>query len=585
VQRAKSAAQAGRWSEAELAWEDARLLMRPDADAAVLAGLARARRAMKAYSAATEVVCEGRDRFPDDFALLLEDARLSLHNYRRAGEDEQHTWKARLLKAEPALWSRFEAGTAGEKGLVVLADVSLGLKRWDVAARLWNTVETQHPDRRGEACLKQADACRRAGELRSAREALGRVPAESRGRRFATELQRLGASLSTWTSSEMAGLAQLHYSAGEPDAAATHALAALSVRGQVHAAAARLRPLVTDLTDVLRAVEGGEPGSKDRAASTSTMVGDVVDRSGHAPPITLVSGLLYSGSGAVFDFLRCHPLVHCPYGSRELGVLKGQGNLRALLDETARESAQFPRELATVLLASLLGFGQRGRPLWSHFADSDDAMSLYVDRSRALLRELHAAWCTARSSSRDIGSAEIEALIRDFLVAITAALVPPSAQASLLNNALVAHQLDGLGLLGKDARALVVVRDPRDQYVSQQLEGAFPMGHPEFVQAMEARYEEVRRLVQRPGSGDRIAIVRFEEFVTSHAARARVLDWLALDCREPALEGPFDPARSSRNIGIHRDFEDRAAVDEVGEALGEVADALAPTPNLPDQVP
>jgi hypothetical protein len=172
-----------------------------------------------------------------------------------------------------------------------------------------------------------------------------------------------------------------------------------------------------------------------------------------------------------------------------------------------------------------------------------------------------------------VDRAEVEDALRCFLDGALSLRAVASAGPVLLNNAIVAHQLDRLALHG-DGRAVAVFRDPRDQYVSQLLESPFPHGCDEFVPLMEERLLGFERLLASP-VGERVLPVCFERYVAEEDARATVVDWLGLD---PAGFDPeretFDPARSSRNVGIHRDHHSSAEIEQIHRRLGPIYDRL-----------
>ena len=565
--------------------------------AEVMRGLAQAHRMTTSYGSAARACQEGRRAHPDHPGLLVEDARISLYHYRRAGEDEQHAWKRRLLDAEQRLRAHEAAGKSTGEAELVLAELSLGLGRWQDAADRWAAIEVRHPQRAASACMKQAEAQRRAGDLRAAREALERVPAGERGQaRFVAELDRLTTSLSRWSSNELGRHARLRYRLGDVDAAIEQVQSALALRGygvdRMRHAASALGPiaaLLHEATDAPRTSSSGsavppredEPVASSSAARSggpgagaSTTPGPGRAPTGGSGPLAVhVSGLLYSGSGAVFDHLRCHPDVHTPFATREAGFLKKRDNIAELCAPERRDGETFPIAVADAILASVFGLGQSGRPLLELVGVEHEAPLLTL--CRRLTVELHREWSHARARGEPVSASGVNEALGGFLDALVELVAPVDTGAVLLNNAILPDQL-GLVELFSNARAIAVLRDPRDQYVSQRLEFAFPMDCDSFVETMRDRAERLAELLAAGRLADRVRCVWFEEYVTDASLRRDVLSWLGLDPRARELDSdPFDPARSQANIGIHRDYEEQAEIARVRAGLADVYEALA----------
>jgi hypothetical protein len=548
---AREAIREQRWRDAMTWLERARALV-GDADPRVLAGLARVHRGRRDVEGAWEVLEPARARHPDDLELLLEATRISAYAYRRSSEDEEHAWKDRLQAAASGLWEHRRRGASSGQLAMVLGDASLALRHWDAARELWRDVEVSHPHRVLDACLRQAQAARSAGDLRAAREALQRIPGEQLGDdRVLAEVDRLERSLRRWTSTEIAHNALLRARTGDSSGAGRALRCAVDLR-DLRSRPVELGSLVDDLVGVLAPVE--ERGSP-QSGMPDTGVADL-----KTCRVVHVVGLLYSGSGAVVDYLGGHPQVHRPFGDREPGFLKKSGNLAELLDASIRMSDEFPIELVRVVLASILGLGQSGRPLLELVGDG--ARSTVVDATRGLAARMMEAWARAEQGAP---RADVEAGLRQYVGTVLGLEAPSDADALLLNNALLADELDRLDLFA-DAQAAVVIRHPADQFVSQQLEAPYPLAPESFVEVVEARYDGLER-ASSGQSRDRIRVVAFEDFVSQPATRRALLAWLGL-APEQLTDSAFDPRRSQRNIGIHRGHP-RSEIQHVLDRLAE----------------
>lgn len=551
------------WGAAVVAWQQA--IADGEVSASTYAGLARALRAQRDLDAAALAVDQGWEYDADDDALLREAGRVALYFYRRSGEDQRHGWKERMVEVAAKLRRHHEAGSRGET-TVVLGELSLGLRRWGDAERLWREIAEEHPRRRGEALVKQAQALREQGQLRSAREALERVDAaEQQGDRFRRETSRLSTSLRKWSSTEVAATARLLARTGRATDATNQLRTALHLRWHAVPGVAHLDPLVEAVGRLWEAAATYREGREGPDALLRPPA--EIAPSGHPPTCVVhVSGFLYSGSGAVFDLLRGHPRVQLPFGQREVGFLKKPGNLADVLAPDACALDEFPVTVVEVVLASVFGFGQSGRPLLGFVTRNEDDVAALAELTEQLVLRLGQAWTNARAEERALESQLVEAHVRDYLDRVIAGRMEAADRVAPLNNAIVGHQLDRVTLLSR-ARAIGVYRDPRDQYVSQLLESPHALGHDEFAQMMEERYRDFERLLDGP-VGEQLLAVCFEDFVTSEACRREVVAWAGLEADgwDPD-DRAFDPSRSQRNVGIHKTFSAPEEVAEVGRRL------------------
>lgn len=550
--RATEAAAAGRWEEARDLWRSA-LDAGPTSAPAIYRSLAKALRKTGEHAQAAEVLAAGRAHHPDDLGLLTDDARTCLRQYRASDEDERHTWKQRLLAAETELLDRFELDRLSKAALTTLGDVSIALRRWPTAIAVWARVAAEHPDRRTLARARLAAAQRQAGDLDSARATLAEVPPEGREHpEFQAELTALEKQLGRHAADQLVAHAFVRLELGlDPNLGETLPLA-LVTRGHPRPRVQRLQPLVDELAR--HAVSDASPATADLTSSSTP--------SQDCRRVLHVCGFLYSGSGAVFDHLRERDDVHLPFSTREVGFLKKANDLGSLVEA----GSPSPLRVAAAVAASGLGFGQTGRPLLGYASGSDAALDRFVALARTLLRRLAAA-------RRDDDTAAATAAVRDYLDAVVADLTPADRTA-LLNNAIIGHQLQRLRLF-TDARAVAVLRDPRDQFISQALESPNAMDAAPFVRMMEQRLVALETLLADPELAPRLVVVRFEDFVTDPDLRADVERRLGLPSDVARDERRhFRPEVSRRNIGIHTAAGDPATVAMVEHGLLDRVRAL-----------
>ena len=98
-------------------------------------------------------------------------------------------------------------------------------------------------------------------------------------------------------------------------------------------------------------------------------------------------------------------------------------------------------------------------------------------------------------------------------------------------------------------KVILVVRDPRDQYCElKKHKNARSLS--EYI----GWYKEMMLRIKSVDS-DFIKIIRFEEFVERYSVVSdEVCDFLSID---KDLYSNYDPAASSKNIGIYKEFLDK----------------------------
>lgn len=555
---ARAASAARDWGRAATAW--GAIAGHPEVailGAEPFAELGRARRLRRDLEAAQEAVERGRAVVGDDPSLAVEAGRIALRGYAASEEDDRYVWKARLLDARVWLRAARDDGTVTKPGLSTAAEIELVLRRWPEAIALSEQLAARYPDRADEAALRRATASRLAGDLAAARAALDELSAEAAGRDDAHQAARtLAANERNAEAEETFRQASERWHAGERGALGAAIPAALAGKGNPAARVARLLPVVQDLHDFLDAAHDGD--LTPPASPSPAEVGD------HRP-VVCVSGFLYSGSGAVFDLLRGYPRFHTPFADKETGFLKKPGHLATIVEEGSGPRRPDPAVVADAVLASAFGFGQTGRHLLGWVRGDDERVDRLAGQLRWLVAELRRTWA---EHGDDPGRADGEArrALRTFLDAVVADRTPPGS-AALLNNPIVGHQLDRVDLFTHGV-AIPVLRDPRDQYVSQKLESPYAMACDDFVAMMRDRYTRILGTLRDAELRPRLFPVRFERFVEDGSLRRELLTWLGEDPGAPAPP-TFRPERSRANIGIHREDPDRHEIDRVGRALLE----------------
>ncbi|MFN3825404.1 MAG: hypothetical protein ACK4RN_15625 [Pseudorhodobacter sp.] len=291
------------------------------------------------------------------------------------------------------------------------------------------------------------------------------------------------------------------------------------------------------------------------------------------PRSVFCSGYIYSGSGAVVDFLRQSPVVTVPGYvdgdiqpfDTELNILRRFYGLQHLLDLPPGQLSI--EHLGEFLLGSVLGL----------IAFPSDRYRLDLSRKRSLRGAFEATGrmpeliglCDLLLDTVEAGAGPDSEIILDAACRLVNGLAPrlarPGQPVVLWNNCIQAWNARTMAVMQR-AVMVAVQRDPRDQYASQFYERGDKDRKNELESFISRTHHHQRMRAQLdlvPGLRARLLDVRFEDVVTDAETRARILEFAAIP-DEGFREGLyFQPGESLRNIGIHRAFPDQAAIRQI----------------------
>lgn len=277
-------------------------------------------------------------------------------------------------------------------------------------------------------------------------------------------------------------------------------------------------------------------------------------------PVILTSGSGRSGSSAVFDWVNCFSEVH---GSR-----RQYHHLRDLVFILAKGFGSFEYRTALVqfFFRTILGY------------------SVYSGKS-AYLRAKLARDLRSRDSVGDIP--------RTFMNLVDALSNSSQLEKNkwkelpqLLTYLVQLHKRDGYrfaatGWLDFDvagvfsslpnAQILCSVRDPRDVFSEHlTLTKGFKRDVKGFVSDYLYKMKALEE-AQKQNKGN-VFTVQFEEFVTSDNVRREIAAKLDLDMEAPLRSRGnfvFDPEKSQKNIGVHKECCEPKMIAEIGDRLAK----------------
>lgn len=120
------------------------------------------------------------------------------------------------------------------------------------------------------------------------------------------------------------------------------------------------------------------------------------------------------------------------------------------------------------------------------------------------------------------------------------------------------------------AKMVVVMRDPRDMYVTHVERAGWDKGANKYIVKLKRLYDQFEKARSSLSIDNSIIVVRFEDFVFKQSERTSLLKWLSLK-QDDFKKGKqaFNPEESVHNIGIYKDFKDQEAIKLIGKAFPE----------------
>lgn len=319
-----------------------------------------------------------------------------------------------------------------------------------------------------------------------------------------------------------------------------------------------------------------------------------------------LSGYAFTGKHAVIDLMREFDGYSVPHFQFEFALLRVQGGIldleRALCedwspirsDAAIRRFERLVRRFGTknTLISPRSWFeavgwnyeeyynrrffdlsrryveglvAARWRAPWPYPLADLSAGELFSRKLRQKLRQPHAMdfeYHLARPANF------VEAT-RDYLEALLSSNVPPGTRTIVMHNAFEPYQPDRSLKFFRSAKAIVVDRDPRDNYVQGLWYAPVATGVREFI----LRYRIQREATHYEPNPD-VLRLRFEDLVLDYPnALGRILGHLGESPEHHVRPRQhFDPDVSKKNVGIWRAYPKQDEIRRIAEELADFCD-------------
>jgi hypothetical protein len=319
-----------------------------------------------------------------------------------------------------------------------------------------------------------------------------------------------------------------------------------------------------------------------------------------------LSGYAFTGKHAVIDLMREIEGYHVPHFEFEFSLLRIQGGILDLHHALCEDWSPIRSDAAVRRFKRLvrrLGVRNSLRHPSSLFeAVGWNYEDYYAGRffalSEAYLRELvHASWKApwpyalaeldgpelfVRKILSRLGwkramdfelylarPARFDDATREYLEAVLSSNVAPGTTAIVMHNAFEPYSPARSLRFFSRAKAIVVDRDPRDNYVQGRWYAPFATGVREFI----ARYRMQREATDYTPHPD-VLRIRFEDLVLDYD---RIVPRIFEHLGEPAAahvrrRRHFNPDESKKNLGLWRTYDRQDDIAQIAAALPEFCD-------------
>lgn len=278
------------------------------------------------------------------------------------------------------------------------------------------------------------------------------------------------------------------------------------------------------------------------------------------------AGFGWSGSGAVFDFLhQCDDFITVK--PSELTMMRHPSfGVEGLFSSTIESIVpRLWRFFGTAIFGIYLeedSKADQDKFLQKALLSGGCSEVNFVELDKRLLKFLQSVvFCVNKHQNGYIAGDEFIAFLDEFL----RARFSFEKEIVLLNNQISGHRGHIIQYMPR-VKMVSVYRDPRDQYVSQVVEGNKNINVGKFIDQYLEFQRKCDSTIQQLGS-ERIRRIRFEEFVLNPGSRTSLLDWLGiLDYYHPTTTR-FVESDSRQNVGVYKAYRGKREIELIESAL------------------
>ncbi|WP_045221197.1 FkbM family methyltransferase [Desulfonatronum thioautotrophicum] len=281
----------------------------------------------------------------------------------------------------------------------------------------------------------------------------------------------------------------------------------------------------------------------------------------------IVSGMGWSGSGAVYDYLREFSLVYPISG--ELKFIQADPGLYTLWKKSG-DVDLFNKDILAFFILSLMGFGASRD--WNSAIAAFFARSMSLSRKKRLYARGINLFCKEAKKCfvNNVFDKNIFKSMANILWD-TIAYVNGAKKNNivLLDNVFQGSKIHAIDFLD-NTHVFCTFRDPRSNYIALLNESPFFRHTVEqYVQIYKKYRLQFDKLYNSISNNKSVTIVQFENFVLSEEYRLRMAKILNLSCSVQEKYRFFQPWVSEKNVFLHENYEIQDEIRLIEKELPE----------------
>lgn len=291
------------------------------------------------------------------------------------------------------------------------------------------------------------------------------------------------------------------------------------------------------------------------------------------PRLVFLSGTGFSGSSAMFDFLReFHDVI--PVAGEPAVFAQGPGSLLKVF-LAADKAPGFRRRMVDFFFTYLIGFRQI-RAKWDLRFMQDARQHVFGAKAGAYFSVLETLAALARQAMAEAERSSREDRVRTMASIILTDIIlnepVDSSKVIALDNVVNVRYIDAIRMF-ESCDSFCFFRDPRSNYVALQRESThFIPPVAEWVRTQGTKLSQLKanaaKLAAAQGS-HRVTCIQFEEFVLSEVFRDGLAEAVGLDLARRDRHRHFKPWESLRNIVLHQEHPDQSEIACIRKELAE----------------
>ena len=283
----------------------------------------------------------------------------------------------------------------------------------------------------------------------------------------------------------------------------------------------------------------------------------------------IVSGMLWSGSGALYDFFREFDSIGALKGEQRLwkGKQYGLNHIAENLDSLS----EYKKNLMKFFTIPLSGMFPAEN--WQETIAAEAALNFIRSDRKGVYALAGSRFIETLVSMVKNGTPDYKIFVQEsakYADSMINALIGHDHRYALLDNAIHPGNIEAFNLFG-NASVFCVFRDPRSNYVSRYYENprfnSDPDDYIEYYLKTRNRFND--RIKNRVNNPERVYPVQFEKFILSEEYRLSLAKDLDLDLSVWRKHKYFKPHVSEKNVFNYRSFHNQKVIKKIEKSLEE----------------